>query len=114
MELDNQTEEQYKKVRESLEAINIKVPTGVAIMENIVAICEGIADGNTSKETVTIHSLGCGAESFSSIFKKTTGVSILDIPKMTAFDKRRRDLRKLEYSEDQIKEIIKIVDKTEE
>ncbi len=110
MELTNETEEQYKLVKESMETINIKVPTGVELMMNIVTICDDIADGLSAQDLIRKHSLSCNKESFSSIFRKTTGVSIKDIPSMTAFDRRRRRLKASGYHKEQIDEILAIVE----
>ncbi len=114
MELNNKTELAYAATEINLIAIKIKVPSGVIIMANIVGVCEAIADGTPSKEIVKKYDLNCSEDSFPTIFKKTTGVSIRDIGTMTAFDRRRRGLQKLEYNDEQIEEIMKVIDNKEE
>lgn len=109
MKLTNETEEKYRAVKRSMEAINIKIPAGVDIMINIVDICGDISDGLSAEEIIRKHTLPCKKDSFSSIFKKTTGVSIKDIPSMTAFDRRRRKLKASGYEAEQIDEILAIV-----
>lgn len=109
MNFTNKTEKEYRIVEAGLKAINLKVPVGVYIMENIVSICEKIAEDVPAKEIVNEFSLSCKPEAFSTIFKKTTGVSIRDIPTMTAFDKRRIRLKKLGYEENKIEEILEAV-----
>lgn len=109
MNFTNKTEEEYRTVEAGLKAIGLKVPVGVYIMMNIVSICEKIAEDTPTKEIVNEFGLECKPEAFATIFKKTTGVSVRDIPTMTAFDKRRIRLKKLGYEEEKIEEILEAV-----
>jgi mannose/fructose/N-acetylgalactosamine-specific phosphotransferase system component IIB len=109
MKLTNKTEEEYKAVTASLQKLGLKVPSQVAIMANIVGICEAIAAGEDNETIIKLFSINIKPTSFSTLFKKTTGVSMLDVPKMSQFDRRRVALRQMSLNEEQIDKILEVV-----
>lgn len=89
MKIENKTEEQYKEVARLLEEIGLKPIPRVLLMANIVGVCEDIAKRMSSKEIVNKYNLGMKADSFASLFKSTTGVSVKEIPSIMFRERRR-------------------------
>lgn len=107
--LSNDTEKAYAKVSKLLLNINVRIPTGVIIMANIVGICDCLADGLSGGDIVKKYDLKIKETSFATTFKNTTGVSVSDIPSIGRFDPNRRRLVALGYDPEQIEEIMKAV-----
>lgn len=109
MKFENETEERYKIVKKGLEDLGLTVPSGVSIMAHIVAVCEDIAAGVSTEEIIDSYGLNCAPSAFASTFKRSTGVSVKDIPTMTMFDKRRIKLKKAGFAPSEVAEIMEIV-----
>lgn len=104
MKFDNETELKYKNVEQALKDINVSVPHGVKLMANIVKITEMIGRRENPSTIV-----GCSKNSLSIVFKKTTGVSVLDVPKITRADLNRERLSNSGFNAEQIENILETI-----
>jgi len=89
MDIGNKTEEQYKEVARLLTEIGLKPVPRVLIMANIVGICTDISKRMSSEDIVRKYDLKIKPDSFTGMFKLTTGVSIKDIPAIMYKERRR-------------------------
>jgi len=103
------TKEEAVLVIKVLKKVNIKIPSGLHILAKLKEINEQLSKGASTKEVINMFGLKCKPVSFPTIYKRTIGVSITDIPKMTKQDKIKSGLDSLNLTPKQYEDLVKLI-----